>query len=714
MLVARVERGARLSQGLLAEGLQLFALCGLALAAPLLEILARHPGFLIAHALVGVALAATVAGLLVLPPLAAWLALRAIALAAPRAAGALRAGLAGALAGAFALPALRALPGAPAAVALAAAAALALAAGLAFARRRGVRAFAALLAPLPLLPAALLFRDARIARLLAPPPAPRLAPEAVADLPPVVMVIFDELPTTSLLDADGRIDAARYPAFAELARHATWFPRASSAGASTLEAVPAILTGRRPDPARLATWADHPENLFSLLAGAYALHVHESQTILHAGGDAAARTRAGGVASDLGVLWLHAVLPAGLAARLPDVEHTWGDFAWPDAAELAQRSERGYRGRSNHFADFVAAIEPCARPCLYFHHTLLPHVPWLHAASGRKYQPTAIPGLRREFWGPEPWWVVEGYQRHLLQLAYADRLLGSLLARLRRTELFERALVVVTADHGTSFWPGASRRDPDLASHPEDVLRVPLLVKRPGQTQGSVDPRPVESVDVLPTIAALLGIALPWRVDGCSAFDPACPERREQAMVDNGGNRWAFSVEALDGRESLERKLALFGTRSGAAGLYRVGPYRRWVGRAVAGLPQGPAAGVRIEVDAGGFALAQANPAAWAACRIVGRFEAPPGPAERPYVAIATRGVLQALVPALPGPEGALVFAAQIPEDAFDGDVAQLGLFLVTGELGAPLLHPAEVAPGEVGIAAAGTGFEPPPRGAVR
>jgi hypothetical protein len=310
--------------------------------------------------------------------------------------------------------------------------------------------------------------------------------------------------------------------------------------------------------------------------------------------------------------------------------------------------------------------------------------------------------------------VIEGYQRHLLQLAYADHLLGSLLARLRREGLFERALVVVTADHGSSFWPGASRRDPDVTPHPEDVLRVPLLVKRPRQARGGVDPRPVESVDILPTIASLLGVALPWRVDGCSAFDPACPERREQTMVDNGGNRWAFPVEALDGRESLDRKLSLFGTRPGEAGLYRVGPYRRFVGRPVDELPRGPAAGVRVEIDSAGLDLALASPDAWVASRIVGSFEAPAGLPPRPYVAIATRGTLQALVPALPGGDGALAFAAQIPEAAFDGDVAQLGVFLVSGEPAAPVLHAAEVAPGAVPLGAVGTGFRPPPRGAVR
>jgi len=43
----------RLSEGPLAEGLELFALFGLAVAAPLLDLVGRHPGFLVAHGLPG-------------------------------------------------------------------------------------------------------------------------------------------------------------------------------------------------------------------------------------------------------------------------------------------------------------------------------------------------------------------------------------------------------------------------------------------------------------------------------------------------------------------------------------------------------------------------------------------------------------------------------------------------------------------------------------
>jgi hypothetical protein len=54
----------RLSEGPLADGLELFALFGLAVAAPLLDLVRGHPGFLVAHGLAGARLAALVAGLL--------------------------------------------------------------------------------------------------------------------------------------------------------------------------------------------------------------------------------------------------------------------------------------------------------------------------------------------------------------------------------------------------------------------------------------------------------------------------------------------------------------------------------------------------------------------------------------------------------------------------------------------------------------------------
>jgi hypothetical protein len=73
----------------------------------------------------------------------------------------------------------------------------------------------------------------------------------------------------------------------------------------------------------------------------------------------------------------------------------------------------------------------------------------------------------------------------------------------------------VTADHGIAFRGGAPIRGIRPATVP-DIAFTPLIIKAPGPPQGSVDDRPAESVDVLPTIAGHLGVRIPWPVDGRS------------------------------------------------------------------------------------------------------------------------------------------------------------------------------------------------------
>ena len=56
---------------------------------------------------------------------------------------------------------------------------------------------------------------------------------------------------------------------------------------------------------------------------------------------------------------------------------------------------------------------------------MLPHSPWRYLPSGRRYSVRAAPA-----WGSDEVWtdnqaaVDQSWQRHLLQLGYADRVLG--------------------------------------------------------------------------------------------------------------------------------------------------------------------------------------------------------------------------------------------------------------------------------------------------
>ena len=101
-----------------------------------------------------------------------------------------------------------------------------------------------------------------------------------APLPDIVLVVFDELALTTLLNDELEIDEARYPSFAKFAAVSTWYSQASSSAASTRVVLPAMLSGRTPSLGLSPDATSYPENLFSFAAPRYRLHIEEPITKL--------------------------------------------------------------------------------------------------------------------------------------------------------------------------------------------------------------------------------------------------------------------------------------------------------------------------------------------------------------------------------------------------------------------------------------------------
>ena len=55
---------------------------------------------------------------------------------------------------------------------------------------------------------------------------------------PIVFIVFDEFPVTSIMDEDGNIDASAVPNFAALAKTCTWYRNASTVSDYTTAALP--------------------------------------------------------------------------------------------------------------------------------------------------------------------------------------------------------------------------------------------------------------------------------------------------------------------------------------------------------------------------------------------------------------------------------------------------------------------------------------------
>ena len=193
-----------------------------------------------------------------------------------------------------------------------------------------------------------------------------------------------------------------------------------------------------------------------------------------------------GLLDDASVGYLHGVLPHSLRHGLPPIGERWGGFGESSTVDVRERvlgaldlnawlaavvPARGQK--RTQFLGFLRSLRPPAagQRVLYVEHALLPHGPATFLPSGREYESATtaeviyylVDGARRSFSS------TQALQHHLLQVGYVDRLVGVLVRRLAEAGLYDRALVVVTADHGIGFEPGGAPRSvteenlPDIA-----------------------------------------------------------------------------------------------------------------------------------------------------------------------------------------------------------------------------------------------------------
>jgi hypothetical protein len=480
---------------------------------------------------------------------------------------------------------------------------------------------------------------------------------SVASTTNVVLVIFDEFAPTSLMTENGQIDSIRYPNFAALARSSTWYRNATTVSDATDWAVPAILTGRITRRDQLPVVADHPENIFTLLGRTYDVHAFQAVTRLCPVS-----------------ICPTASPPLGTRLRrvLSDVKRT-SLLRWPD-------HEGEWATPPEELADFISTIRPTPQPKLAVLHLLLPHEPLAYLPSGRKYEGgDAIDGYAWDRWTRDGRVVDQAYQRYLFQVGYVDRVLGQLVRRLRSADLWNRSLVIVTADHGVSFRPGERRRLVNVNNIP-DIAPIPLFVKRPGQVQGAVDERSARSIDIVPTIADVLGIDAPWHLDGRSLFAPGRP--RPSKIIVRSYTRDVVKVSwsrvSEERKATIARKVGLFG--SGGQSMFAPGRFRSLLGRKVGSYPARHSPTVHAEIQ--WPTSARFNPqSSFAPSRVTGTI-AGASTDQTLKLAVAVNGRIAAVTETLPM-GGELRFATFVPESALRSGANVITILAVRGRLGA-------------------------------
>lgn len=127
----------------------------------------------------------------------------------------------------------------------------------------------------------------------------------------------------------------------------------------------------------------------------------------------------------------------------------------------------------------------------------------------------------------------------------ADEAIGKFLAGLGERGLLERSIVVLTADHGEGLF------DHEYFFHDftlyDEALRVPLLIKAPGQKARTVG-RQVRLIDLAPTLLDLAGIAPPRAAEGRSLRPLFGSARRRPGEPARGYDaRYSVSVGPFGG-----------------------------------------------------------------------------------------------------------------------------------------------------------------------
>jgi len=254
------------------------------------------------------------------------------------------------------------------------------------------------------------------------------------------------------------------------------------------------------------------------------------------------------------------------AARLPE------EFGKP--AYLAREASRFIRENRN-------------RPFILFVNFLEPHMPFFGPRDGQ-YDPSdvALPGnfeaiptddqplktrlmyraFRERGYDGFPLHTEEGWRRLIANYwglcSLVDTHVGTILSTLEECGLSDNTIVVYTSDHGDMM---GSHRLLTKCVMFEEAVRVPLLIRLPGQTTSMRVRSPASQIDLVPTLLDLMGQPVPSHLQGKSLRpvleDPGRADR-DDVFIEWNGHDSAISKELRD--DCLPAYVAEIATREEA------------------------------------------------------------------------------------------------------------------------------------------------------
>lgn len=592
---ARADKAAPLQPpSIVMGGLHLAAFWALAIVQPLLSLLGKNPDFFVARDNTGTEIILFVLLITIVPALVATLIEALVNLISPAARWILHLVFCGVLLSAVALQVLKQFADGPAWPMIVGAVILGCLLTWAYAASRFMRSMSDILviAPPVIVISFLFFSEA--SELTTSTPEVKAKEITASNPAPVVMVIFDEFPVGSLMTPAGDLNHRRFPNFSQLERKGTWYKNTATDASYTAIAVPSILTGQPADRDGLPTAADHPDSIFTLLGGEWRTTAIEPITQLCPEGICGEREGAGlstgdqleSLYDDLRQVSAHLLLPSSMGDSLPDISQSFEGFGGnPEESIERGRARQWVRDRLDEgdssldgegdVNEFLGNLDPDVEQSFDFVHIEEPHYPWTHYPSGLKYS-DGTEDFRHfvdeTTWHAPPYMTDRAHQAHLLEAGFADHLLGRIISALKQEGRFDETMIVVTADHGGTMTPGLHRRE----ANPEtmgEIGMVPLFIKAPDQKKGETVSRPTCTTEIVPKMAEILGIDLPWEPAECD---------RATVRIDNGTGpvvELPFAETIGQRNAYVEQMAKLFGGDTGWDQVLKLGPFKSLIGK---------------------------------------------------------------------------------------------------------------------------------------
>lgn len=139
------------------------------------------------------------------------------------------------------------------------------------------------------------------------------------------------------------------------------------------------------------------------------------------------------------------------------------------------------------------------------------------------------------------------------EIAYTDHCIGQVIKKLKELKIFDKTLLIITADHGESLGDHSEITHAYFIYH--STIHIPLIIKAPGGPKNVKVDQVTGLVDIVPTVCGFLGIAVPPEAEGRDVrafFAPGSASKEA---------RFIYSETLLPTKYGLSPILGLTGNR---------------------------------------------------------------------------------------------------------------------------------------------------------